>query len=118
MEAGFDRKKYGAVLRGEYGEVRLANVQRPDGYILVKDGIEKTVEIPYENDFLCEISHFTELLKAGKKESDLMPFADSVRIAAVSDAAMEASLKMNGVADGKKSYGRMVDLLLNYGIGR
>ena len=86
VEAGFDRKKYGAVLRGEYGEVRLANVQRPDGYILVKDGIEKTVEIPYENDFLCEISHFTELLKAGKKESDLMPFADSVRIAAVSDA--------------------------------
>lgn len=32
----------------------------------------------------------------------------------VADAAMEASLKFNGVADGKASYGRMVDLLLNY----
>ncbi len=32
----------------------------------------------------------------------------------VSDAAMNASLKFNGVADGKDSYGRMVDLVLNY----
>lgn len=32
----------------------------------------------------------------------------------VADAAMEASLKFNGVEDGKESYGRMVDLLLNY----
>lgn len=32
----------------------------------------------------------------------------------VADAAMNASLKFNGVADGKASYGRMVDLLLNY----
>ena len=51
------------------------------------------------------------------QESDegLLP---SKTVAAVSDAAMEASLKMNGVADGKKSYGRMVDLMLNYGIGK
>jgi hypothetical protein len=27
---------------------------------------------------------------------------------------MEASLKLNGVEDGKKSYGRMVDLLLDW----
>ena len=51
------------------------------------------------------------------QESDegLLP---SKTVAAVSDAAMEASLKMNGVSDGKKSYGRMVDLLLNYGVGK
>ena len=51
------------------------------------------------------------------QESDegLLP---SKTVAAVSDAAMEASLKMNGVSDGKKSYGRMVDLMLNYGIGK
>ena len=51
------------------------------------------------------------------QESDegLLP---SSTVAAVSDAAMEASLKLNGVEDGKKSYGRMVDLLLNYGIGK
>lgn len=32
----------------------------------------------------------------------------------LADAAMNGSLKFNGVADGKDSYGRMVDLLLNY----
>ena len=37
--------------------------------------------------------------------------------AKVSDTAMEASLVFNGVEDGKKSYGRFVDLLLNYYLG-
>lgn len=32
----------------------------------------------------------------------------------VADAATEASLKLNGVEDGMRSYGRMVDLLLDY----
>ena len=51
------------------------------------------------------------------QESDegLLP---SKTVAKISDAAMETSLKLNGVKDGKKSYGRMVDLLLNYGVGK
>lgn len=51
------------------------------------------------------------------QESDegLLP---SETVADIGDKAMEASLKMNGVEDGKRSYGRMVDLLLNYGIGK
>ncbi|MBR1764166.1 MAG: DUF3810 domain-containing protein [Ruminococcus sp.] len=50
------------------------------------------------------------------QESDegLLP---SETVADIGDKAMEASLKMNGVEDGKRSYGRMVDLLLNYGVG-
>lgn len=39
---------------------------------------------------------------------------DSETVAEVSDKAMETSLKLNGVEDGKKSYGRMVDLLLDW----
>ncbi len=39
---------------------------------------------------------------------------DSETVAKASDKAMEASLKLNGVEDGKKSYGRMVDLLLDW----
>ena len=39
---------------------------------------------------------------------------DSEKVAEVSDKAMETSLKLNGVEDGKKSYGRMVDLLLDW----
>lgn len=39
---------------------------------------------------------------------------DSEKVSEVSDKAMETSLQLNGVEDGKKSYGRMVDLMLNY----
>lgn len=38
-------------------------------------------------------------------------------MAKISDAAMETSLKINGVSDGTRSYGRFVDLLLNYYLG-
>lgn len=39
---------------------------------------------------------------------------DSETVSEVSDKAMETSLQANGVSDGKRSYGRMVDLMLNY----
>ncbi len=39
---------------------------------------------------------------------------NSEKVAEVSDKAMEASIKFGGVEDGKKSYGRMVDLLLDW----
>lgn len=39
---------------------------------------------------------------------------DSKKVSEVSDKAMEASLHFNGVEDGMRSYGRMVDLMLNY----
>lgn len=47
-------------------------------------------------------------------QEDESGLISSKTIAEVSDKAMEASLRINGVEDGKKSYGRMVDLLLNY----
>lgn len=50
------------------------------------------------------------------QESDEGLF-DSETVAEVSDKAMETSLKLNGISDGKKSYGRMVDLLLNFYYG-
>jgi len=47
------------------------------------------------------------------READDTVF-DSQTVSEVSDKAMETSLQLNGVEDGKKSYGRMVDLMLNY----
>lgn len=38
-------------------------------------------------------------------------------MSAVSDKAIETNLRLNGVSDGAKSYGRFVDLLLNYYYG-
>ena len=46
-----------------------------------------------------------------EEDKGLLP---SEKVAEISEKAMETSLKLNGVEDGKKSYGRMVDLLLNY----
>ena len=39
---------------------------------------------------------------------------DSETVGEISNNAMEASLQFNGVEDGTQSYGRVVDLLLNY----
>lgn len=47
-------------------------------------------------------------------QNDDSGIISSKTVAEISDKAMETSLKLNGVDDGKKSYGRMVDLLLNY----
>ena len=47
------------------------------------------------------------------KEKEYTVF-DSETVSEISDKAMESSLKLNGVEDGKQSYGRMVDLMLNY----
>lgn len=47
-------------------------------------------------------------------QEDDSGIVSSETVARISDKAMETSLKLNGVEDGKKSYGRMVDLLLNY----
>lgn len=47
-------------------------------------------------------------------QEDDSGLVSSETVAKISDKAMETSLKLNGVEDGKKSYGRMVDLLLNY----
>ncbi len=53
-----------------------------------------------------------EYWRSVQEDEDALIPSEKVNEAA--DAAMEASLKFNGVADGKASYGRMVDLLLNY----
>ncbi len=49
-----------------------------------------------------------------KKKIEEKAVLPTETVSAVSDAAMETTLKLNGVSDGKKSYGRMVNLLLEY----
>ena len=39
-------------------------------------------------------------------------------VSSVSESASDTSMKLNGVEDGSKSYGRMVDLMLNYFIDK
>lgn len=53
-----------------------------------------------------------------KRSREIFTEAQSAPIgkaaAAISDAAIEASLVVNGVSDGAKSYGRLVDLIMSY----
>lgn len=58
-----------------------------------------------DNKFVSE--EFTSVVE----EKAIIPTETASR---VSESAMDTSLKLNGVSDGKKSYGRMVDLLLEY----
>ncbi|MCI5751495.1 MAG: DUF3810 domain-containing protein [Oscillospiraceae bacterium] len=59
----------------------------------------------YDNTFL------TEEYKASLEKDKIIKTETAAK---VSDKAMTASLKLNGVSDGKQSYSRIVDLLLEY----
>lgn len=59
-----------------------------------------------------DISANSEYWKSVAQAEDTV--FDSGTVSEISNNAMETSLKLNGVEDGKKSYGRMVDLMLNY----
>lgn len=59
----------------------------------------------YDNTFL------TEEYKASLENDKVIKTETAAK---VSDKAMTASLKLNGVSDGKQSYSRIVDLLLEY----
>ena len=75
-------------ITGTLGEVYLPNMHRPESYTVKLKGKEPyTVNVPYRNgnDFCSETAHFVSLLEAGKKESDLVPYAASVRLARQTD---------------------------------
>lgn len=95
MECGFDRKKpQQALLKGTDGEILVDLLHRPEGYTLVRNGAESHVSIPPEyDDMYGEIHHFVTLLEEGKKESPVMPLADSIEIARLSERIRRAAGK-------------------------
>lgn len=58
-----------------------------------------------------------DLVEKGRIFREVKETKLGTAMSAVSDKAMETSLRLNGVTDGVKSYGRFVDLLLNYYYG-
>ena len=49
-----------------------------------------------------------------REKLDSVTLFKTETVSKASDKAMETSLRINGVSDGKRSYTRMVDLLLDY----
>lgn len=64
------------------------------------------------NEVWADMDANREYWKSVEEKEDTVFNSESV--AAVSDKAMETSLKANGVDDGKRSYGRMVDLMIDF----
>lgn len=58
-----------------------------------------------------------DLVEKGRIFREVKETKLGTAMSVVSDKAMETSLRLNGVTDGVKSYGRFVDLLLNYYYG-
>ncbi len=71
----------------------------------------KMISEPVAKDYTSDKEYWR---KVNEDDSGLV---SSKTLAKISDKVMDTSLKLNGVEDGKKSYGRMVDLLLNYYYG-
>lgn len=87
MEVAFDRTApRNAELTGTEGSVTIIDLHRPQTFIIHKNGTDEEVTVPYENDdFYSEIHHFDELLRAGKTESDIHPYAAMEREAHILD---------------------------------
>lgn len=87
-------------------------------YVLgkVRDNCDdETIEKVYSSinhDIVVDINANSDYWQSVQESDE--GIISSKTVADISDKAMEASLKLNGVEDGKQSYGRMVDLLLNY----
>lgn len=93
----------GVIARMSFG---FTTARKNDGYIFGEEGyiylkeFHKTREVilydkynneldrftdPQENGFVYQVEHFSELYKAGKKESEIMPLSESLKTAKIYD---------------------------------
>lgn len=87
LEVSFiQNKPRNATLVGDKGSIEIFDLHRPQKIVVTSQGNEEIIEMPYEHDdFYGEISHFVELLKEGKTESDIMSLDASLHCAEVLD---------------------------------
>ena len=91
--AGIDRKLEPITeIVGTKGEILVEKPHRPEIiHIQLNGEKEKVEQIPYvHDDFYGQIHHFDTLLKDGRKESDVMSLADSLRNAQIIDMIKKA----------------------------
>lgn len=88
MEVGLDRSApRNAELTGTGGSITIVDLHRPTTFIIHhEDGTDEEVTVPYDrDDFYSEIHHFAELIREGKTESDIHPYAAMEREAHILD---------------------------------
>ncbi len=76
----------------EQGSIEVERLHRPEqATVYYADGRIEKIDAPFEvDDFYGEIAHFCKLLRAGRMQSEVMPWAATVRIARMIDAMKAA----------------------------
>lgn len=86
-----DAAKYdcSAVITCENGEITVERAHRPEHAVVRRSGrSDEVLDSPYNpDDFHGEIAHFCDLLRAGARESPVMPLSATIRNAELLDAA-------------------------------
>lgn len=88
LECAFDRKKEKkAVLHGTKGRITVYDLHRPiKAEVIAHNEHRYMMEKPYVvDDFYGQIHHFVQLIKDGKKESDVVPLSVSKNCAHILD---------------------------------
>ncbi len=82
-----------ALITCENGSVTVERAHRPERAVVRRPGREDEVlEAPHNpDDFHGEIAHFCDLLRAGAKESPVMPLAATIRNAELLDAVRRSA---------------------------
>lgn len=93
LECAFDRAKpRTATIVGTKGRIVVDDLHRPvHATITLNDGTVEELDVPYEvDDFYGEVTHFNQLVVAGKQESPIMPLQASVGCARILDTIRPA----------------------------
>jgi len=79
----------GAEIQGENGTIVFDKISRPDkAFIRYRNGTEEELTRPQEdNAMYYEVKEFADLIRSGKRESELNSFANSLAAMEVMDAA-------------------------------
>ncbi|MFV0480284.1 MAG: Gfo/Idh/MocA family protein [Anaerorhabdus sp.] len=81
LEAAFDRSKpRNAVITGDKGSIEVIDFHRAQKMIVRVGSEEKEIVHPYlVDDFYGQLTHFSNLIKSGAKQSDVMSLHHSLR---------------------------------------
>ena len=87
LTVGFDRTKTRkAQITGTTGSIDIDDFHRPSEFRLARGDTSQRYQIPYDHDDMySEIQHFCSLLSAGKTESEIMSWHDSLQCAQLLD---------------------------------
>ena len=74
-------KPFDAYIYGTEGSIYIPDFYTADRLILRKNGEEKVIECPFDgNGFEGEILEVQDCMMQGKRESDIMPHCESIKI--------------------------------------